>query len=82
MPAACLLVGFAIGAFVFPGMYSYGTEKGMTFRVNRITGVEQYASSKGWVSQQEAINEVMTSAFGGFRSGIETMAKGDSSRAP
>ena len=82
VPAVCALAGFAVGAFLFPGMYSYGTEKGVTYRVNRITGVEQYASSKGWVSQQEMMAETVSSAFGGLRSGFETMAGATSNSSP
>ncbi len=58
--------GFGVGAFLYPGPYTYATANGSTARVNRITGVEQYASSKGWVSREQAVRESMSSAFSGM----------------
>lgn len=67
-PIAGLVAGIAIGAFLLPGPYVYGNVKGATTRVNRFTGVEQYASSKGWVTQEEAIRDSFGSFFGGVQS--------------
>ena len=75
VPAAYLLSGFAIGAFIDPGMYSYGTENGAPYRVNRFTGVQQFTSSKGWVSRREAMIDVVNATYGGFQKGLETMAR-------
>ena len=70
IPLACLAAGVALGAFVVPGPYVYGESKGAHFRVNRCTGVEQYASSKGWVSQQELVTESYRSFFGGMEHAV------------
>lgn len=68
-PLVCALAGFAIGAFVYPGPYRYGEVKGATFRVNRLTGVQEYASSKGWVSEGKMMQESVRSFFGAIGPG-------------
>ena len=74
MPIVSVLAGFAVGAFGLSGLYSYGSENGAPYRVNRFTGVQQFASSKGWVGRREAMVDTFNATMGGFRSGIETMA--------
>ena len=74
MPILFLALGFCIGAFAYPGPYAYGTtEKGVSYRVNRITGVQQFASSRGWVSERELIRDAMSDTFGGMRDGFGSL---------
>ena len=75
MPFVCALGGFAVGAFVYPGPYVYGNSNGASTRINRITGVEQYASSKGWVSRGEYVKDVMAGAFSGMGQGVRSMGE-------
>ena len=80
VPLLCAAVGFGIGAFLYPGPYTYAPVNGGTMRVNRITGVEQYSSSHGWVSGEEAVRDSMSSAFNGMGDAFRSV--GASSSAP
>ena len=73
VPLVCAAAGYGVGAFLTPGPYVYSDANGVRSRVNRISGVEQFASSKGWVNQQTMIRERMSDAFGGMGAGLQKM---------
>ena len=79
VPILFALAGFGVGAFVYPGPYVYGNDSGASTRINRFAGVEQYASSKGWVSREEFVKDTMTGTFAGMGQGIRSMTEPPSS---
>ena len=79
VPVVCAFVGFGVGAFVYPGPYVYGNSNGASTRINRITGVEQYASSKGWVTREEATADAIKGFFGGAGNGVRSVGEAFSS---
>ena len=82
VPLVCAALGFVVGAFVYPGPYRYGEVKGATFRVNRLTGVQEFASSKGWVSEREMMQESMRSVFGAMSLGSDSPVRPASNGEP
>ena len=50
--------GFALGLFAPLGRYAYGDTNGVPYRLDRLTGVQQYPSSSGWVTDDDLTKKV------------------------
>ena len=51
-------VGFALGLLAPFARYAYGDTTGVLYRFDRLTGVQQYPSSSGWVTNDEISKRV------------------------
>lgn len=48
-----LLAAFLFGVFIWPTPYLIVHEKGEIFRVNRFTGVREWSTQKGWLTEEQ-----------------------------